>query len=559
MPVPQRFAEAVERIDRFLIQRHEEGLGPGLSLALTTAGQLLATRAYGVANVCNQKQVESDTLFQIGSITKPIVATACLRLFEQEKLDLHAPVKEVLDWFVVRSRFTAPVTPHHLLTHTSGLVMMIDTSPSSAYQVWSLRHTNLGFEPGSKFSYSNVGYNVLQCAIEAITGMKLDRALRELVFEPLGMRASYGEVMCSLYDHIAKGHTWSPHRDRPTAARARPIVVNWYEMSQGCGSVVTTAADLARFLRMLLNRGVADDGSAFLQPETFDLMTGSYATTDGFFTGKDQGYGIMTGVDNDLGGHRVILAGGENLGFEAAMVGDLDAGLGVVLLNNSFDMQWTETEFAMKTLLADSCRKPLPELPKLAAEEAPSKEGASEYAGTYRCSRRSFSIRGEGNRVTLESNGQCCALERLYGDCFRVPLEGFDHAMLSFARNDAGEVVEALQLGDRYSNGRYNGPDSFTYPPAWDSFTGTYSSYAPLVCMFRVFVRKGRLFCQCFGGYVDQELTEIGDGQFRSGGETSPEILQFDCIAGGKALRCVASGGEYHRVGDAWDCKQAGC
>ena len=179
-----------------------------------------------MTSVCTGDPVSEDTLFQIGSIAKPIVASACLRLFEQEKLDLHAPVEEVLDWFVVRSRFDSPVTIHHLLTHTSGLVMMIDTTPSSAYQVWSLRSTELGFEPGSKFSYSNVGYNVLQCIIEAITGMKLDHALRELIFGPLAMSASYGEVMCSLYDHIAKGHTWSPHRDRPTAARAKPIVVN---------------------------------------------------------------------------------------------------------------------------------------------------------------------------------------------------------------------------------------------------------------------------------------------------------------------------------------------
>ena len=120
-----------------------------------------------------------------------------------------------------------------------------------------------------------------------------------------------------------------------------------------------------------------------------------------------------------------------------------------------------------------------------------------------------------------------------------------------FARNDAGEVVEAFQLGDWYTNERYDGPNSFAYRPAWDSFTGTFSSYAPLVSMFRVFLRKGRLACQSFGGYVDQELTEIANGRFRSGGETSPEILQFDCIAGGKALRCVAGGAEYHRVGDA--------
>ncbi|MBN1858424.1 serine hydrolase [Candidatus Bipolaricaulota bacterium] len=548
MPAPQRFAKAVERIDRFLIQRHEEGLGPGLSLALTSARELLATRAYGVSNICTQEPVECDTLFQIGSITKPIVASACLRLFEQGKFDLHAPVTEVLDWFVVKSRFASPVTIHHLLTHTSGLVMMIDTTPSSAYQVWSLRTTELGFEPGTKFSYSNVGYNVLQCIIEAITGLKLDNALRALVFEPLGMNSSYGEVRCSEYGRLAKGHMWSPYRDRPAPRSAMPIVANWYEKSEGCASVVTTAADLAAFLRMLLNHGIADDGTAFLQKETFDLMTGSYATMDGFFAGKRQGYGIMTEVSETHDGHRMVLAGGENLGFEAAMYGDLDAGLGVVLFNNSFDMRWIETQFAMKTLGAENGSVSLPE-PPLSLDEEPSAETkVDEYADAFAGNSRAFTIRVEDGQLVFATGGQSCTLEKLYGDCFRVPLEGFDHAMLSFGRDQEGRVVEAFQLGEWFPGGRYVGPRSFPYPPTWDAFVGSYSSYAPLVSMFRIFIRKGRLICQSFTGYVDQELTEIGDGRFRSGDETSPETLAFDCIAGARALRCLASGGEYHRL-----------
>jgi len=548
MSIPREFTSAVERIDQLLSQRHKDGLGPGLSLALTTAERLLATRTYGTANMDTGERVREETLFQIGSITKPIVATACLRLFEQGKLDLHAPVTSILDWFKVKSQFSVPVTIHHLLTHTSGLVMMIDTTPSSAYQVWSLRNTELGFEPGTKFSYSNVGYNVLQSILETVTGMRLDGALRELVFQPLGMLDSYGEVMCSLYDRIAKGHTWSPYRDRPTAKPAKQMVVNWYEMSEGCGSVVTTAADLTVFLRMLLRRGVTDDETVFLQPETFDLMIGSYATMDGFFAGKDQGYGIMSGVSDKHDGHRMLLAGGENLGFEAAMFGDLDAGLGVILFNNSFDMRWEETEYAMQALVAVAESKPLPETPIPVDGSALPPTKASEYAGSYASDRRSFTVHTEDRQLALTADGRRCVLERLYGDCFRVPLEGFDHGMLSFGRDQAGNVVEAFQLGEWFPGDRYTGQASFPYPAAWDTFVGTYGSYAPLVSTFRIFVRKGRLTCQSFGGYVDEVLAEIADGRFRSGDETSPEVLSFDCIAGGKALRCVASGGEYHRV-----------
>jgi len=100
-------------------------------LALTTKDELIATRVYGVANADSAEPVTERTLFQIGSITKHFTATACLRLHEQGRLDLHGPVADVLDWFEVQSAFDAPVTIHHLLTHTSGLIMMIDTNPSS--------------------------------------------------------------------------------------------------------------------------------------------------------------------------------------------------------------------------------------------------------------------------------------------------------------------------------------------------------------------------------------------------------------------------------------------
>ena len=172
-----RVQSALRRIDELMAQRHEEGLGPGLSLALTTNEELLATRTYGVANADSREPVTERTLFQIGSITKHFTAAACLRLHKQGRLDVNAPVAEVLDWFEVRSRFETPMTIHHLLTHTSGVIMMMDCSPSSWWQTWALRDTELGFEPGAKFSYSNVGYNVLQCVIQTITGLSFDASL----------------------------------------------------------------------------------------------------------------------------------------------------------------------------------------------------------------------------------------------------------------------------------------------------------------------------------------------------------------------------------------------
>jgi len=545
------YQEAIERIDKRLRQSHEAGLGPGASLALTTADGLLTTRTYGVRNIDTGEPVTDDTLFQIGSITKHFTAIACLRLHEDRILDLHAPVTEVLDWFEVPSQFDTPLTIHHLLTHTGGLVMMNDCCPSSWWQAWALRDTQLGFEPGSKFSYSNVGYNVLQCILETCTGKRFGDVLRDLIFDPLGMHDSWGEVRTDQLARLARGHKYSLYDDRPVCVPDRQAVVNWYEMSAGCASVVTTATDLARFLRMLLRRGTADDGTRILSAETYEAMIRPYAAMDGFFQGTTQGYGVLIETSEDTGGTPRIIGGGENLGYEAAMYGDFAAQVGVVLFNNSFDVRWNDVKYAMSVLLAASVAEPLPALPEATAcTHKHIGDSAVEYVGTYHGTKGSLSIRAEDGTVVLSAYGTSTALEPIYTDHFVAPHPAFEHAMLSFGRNDAGDVVAAYSLGDEYRNERYEGLAKTSYPSEWDAYIGKYRSFGTLVTNLRIFVRSGTLFRQAFGGYVDQPLEDLGDGRFRVGDETSPEILRFDCMAGSKTLRCRTAGGAFYRVSE---------
>jgi D-alanyl-D-alanine carboxypeptidase len=543
------FDQAIDAIVEFLGDRHHQGLGPGLSLALTSREHLLATRTWGVANADSGELVNEATLFQIGSITKQITAVACLRLQEQGQLDLEAPITRYLPWFRVGSRFQRPVTLHHLLTHTAGLVMMMDSYPSSWAQTWALRDTELGFEPGSKFSYSNVGYNVLQCAIQTVTRLRFHAALQELVFRPLGMTDSWGEILHSLHSTMAKGHKYSVHDDHPASRPERQTVVNWYETSQGCGSVVTTAADLARFLRMFLRRGRTDDGSVFLSASAFDRMLAPHASFSGFFDGTTQGYGVLIEQSEATGRRARIIGGGENLGFEASMYGDFEAGVGVVLLCNSFDIHWGETRWILDTLVAAAhggALPPRPSLPPLSGE--PVAERAYEYVGTYRSAARSFSIAREGDSLSLTSGSHSSRLEPIYGDNFVLGHPDFEPAMLTFGRNGEGAVVEAFHLGDWYRGERYAGPTESETPEEWKAYEGHYRCFGILITNIRIFARKGRLTCQAYSGYVDQPLTDLGDGRFRAGDESSPEFITFDWFADGKALRCRFSGTDFYRV-----------
>lgn len=540
---------AVTAIDRVLAERHRQGLGPGLSLALTTRDGLVATKAYGVANADRGDPVTDRTLFQIGSITKHFVAVACLRLAEQGRLDLSAPVTRYLDWFEVQSRFASPITIHHLLTHTAGLVMMMDSYPSAWAQVWMLRETELGFEPGSQFSYSNVGYNVLQCVIQTVTGQSFDAALRELVFAPLGMDETWGEILWELYPRLADGHKYGSVDDHPVPRPVRQAVVNRYRVSQGCASVVTTATDLAKFLRMQLRGGAADDGSAFLSAESFTKMVHPYAPFEGFFAGTTQGYGVMIEQSEKTQGRRRIIGGGENLGFEALMYGDFETGLGVVLFCNSFDVSWAEVRWGLDALIAAAEARELPAPPALGSLfEQKLGERAKEFVGTYASAKRSFTISEEDGDLRFRAVAGSALLKLLWGDSFVSTAAGFDRGMLSFTRDETGRVVGADQLGDVFARDGAMPPAASRLPAEWGAYVGHYRSFGSLVTNFRIFVRKGQLWCQMWSGYGEQLLTDLGHGRFRRGGETSPETYTFDWIAGGRALRCRASGCDFYRV-----------
>jgi CubicO group peptidase (beta-lactamase class C family) len=543
------FGSAVDAIDRMLAERHRQGFGPGLSLALTTHDKLVATKTYGVANADRGDPVTDRTLFQIGSITKHFTAAACLRLAEQGRLDIGAPVTRYLDWFEVRSRFATPITLHHLLTHTAGLVMMMDSYPSAWAQVWKLRDTDLGFEPGTQFSYSNVGYNVLQCVIQTVTGLGFDAALRELVFAPLGMDETWGEILWDLYPRLADGHKYSSVDDHPVPRPERQVVVNRHRVSQGCASVVTTAADLAKFLRMQLRGGRADDGEAFLSSESFAKMVHPHAPFEGFFEGTTQGYGALVEQSEKTRGHRRIIGGGENLGFEAIMYGDLEAGVGVVLFCNSFDVAWTETRWSLDTLIAaaEGCERPVPPTLRPLFEEKLG-ERAKDYVGMYTSAERSFTISEEDGDLRFAAPGTSALLRLLWQESFISPAAGFDQGMLSFSRDGSGRVFEAVQLGDVYARDakpKSKGPE---LPKEWNAYLGHYRAFGSLVTNFRIFARKGQLWCQMYGGYGEELLTDLGGGRFRRDGETSPETYAFDWIAGGKALRCCASGCGFYRV-----------
>jgi len=543
---PDKLNQALDLIDQYIEQRMRDGMGPGVALALTDRQRLLAVRTYGLADVMTQKPVTPETLFQIGSISKPVTAAAFMRQREAGRLDLHAPVTDYLDWFEVQSAYDEPITVHHLLSHTAGIINMNDTMPSSRSIVYKLCDTSTGFAPGDHFWYSNVGYRALGYVLEEITGQSLAGAIRSGVLGPLGMADSEPIITHDIRQRLALGYsTTHCGDDRPAPANKSPFPTPWFEFDGASGNVCCTPADLATFLRMLLNRGQGDDGQ-FLSKESFDLMTQPVIQSE--WDGFAHGYGLFTGEREEFDGHMIVQTGGEMIGYETTMMGDMDDGVGVAVLVNSFYVPWGETHFAMRVLQALVRGDDLPELP---APKPPktSVDNAAEYAGVYVAGDddKSFELVAEQGQLIMLYGDERVVLERWYPDVFYAPHPDFKLSILRFERAE-GAVVEAIHGQDWYQGQGYDGPSEFDYVAQWDAYVGHYRTYSPWMSNFRFYVRKGQAYLQWWGSF-EQPLTALDDGSFRVGwAEHSPERLRFDDFVDGQALRADVSGGDYYRV-----------
>lgn len=133
------------KLDRYAEQFLRESNSPGMTLVLVDRGTVRRVVTYGFSDLQRQQGIRADELFQIGSISKSFVAVCLLQLHREGRLDLHKPVKHYLPWLKVESKY-APITTHHLLTHTSGLPAFSNiflTEPGQAHYA--------AYPPGERF------------------------------------------------------------------------------------------------------------------------------------------------------------------------------------------------------------------------------------------------------------------------------------------------------------------------------------------------------------------------------------------------------------------------
>ncbi|MGN6377652.1 MAG: serine hydrolase domain-containing protein [Gaiellales bacterium] len=295
-------ARIADGIDRLVAEVLGCGVTPAAAVAVTDRDSTLFSRTYGDA--------AGDALWQTGSIGKSFTAALALDLAARGELDLHAPVTGYLPWFSVRSEY-APITPHHLLTHTAGLICGSEIATASTYDVVELASTDAAYAPGEHYWYSNVGYRAMGLVLERVTGTSYPSLVQSELLDRLSMRDSTPRIVHETRSRLPEGHT-ALYDDRPWRPEHGLVPATWIESAEADGCICSSIADLAAWLRALW-RG---DVPAMRERLALDEEDG-----------RHYGYGLI--VAEGGFGHT-----GSMIGFQAMMWADERSGLGAVACVN---------------------------------------------------------------------------------------------------------------------------------------------------------------------------------------------------------------------------------
>ena len=309
---------------------------PGAGVAVVKNAEVAWARGYGLADTEDGIPVDSETVFEAASVSKPVTAWGIMTLVEDGRIDLDAPISRyVKRWSLPPSEYDHDlITVRRILSHTAGLsedgdtgvepgqpVPTIEEALSGA--IWGTRPLHVERAPGEDFHYASNAYSLLEMAVEEITGESFSTYMQREVLDPLGMRNSSYDWTPALRAQAAVGHDWYNH----------PLPEYVYS-TRAQGSLRTTPADLAIFLAASMPGPHGEPvGRGVISPESVNEIL----TPVPFAKSPESSHVIGLGfdlieVDGNVAGARKT---GDHRGWKPLVVMDMAHGDGIVIMANS--------------------------------------------------------------------------------------------------------------------------------------------------------------------------------------------------------------------------------
>ncbi|GLW13077.1 serine hydrolase [Microtetraspora sp. NBRC 13810] len=351
---------------------------PGAAVAVS-AGDETIDFAAGVLNKATGVEATTDSLFQIGSITKVWTATLIMQLVDEGLADLDSPVRGYLPEFRLADEDAASrITVRQLLCHTSGFEGDIFTDTGTGDDcvekyVATLADVAQLFTPGEMFSYNNAGYSVLGRIVEVLRGKSYDECLREHLFLPLGLTHAATSPYDAIRYRAAIGHL----QPAPGAAPEPAPVWALARSNAPAGAMLAMRPrDLLTFVRMHLRDGAGPDGATVLSKASVPAMREPQVNLPHLGLMGDA-WGIGWEIFHSAGG-TVIGHDGGTIGQSSFLRVVPDRDVSVALFTNGGEAIQLYTEILGK-VLADLAGVTLPPLPT----PGPTPTDVSRYLGTY--------------------------------------------------------------------------------------------------------------------------------------------------------------------------------
>jgi len=453
-----------QHIDTFLQAEHV----PGLALALVQGQEVIYARGFGTTSVEDGAlPITPETLFGIGSTTKPLTGTAILRLVERGLVELDTPVKHYLpDLRLSDPAATEQVTLRMLLSHTAGLPTRyrpFGRRDPEALEAWvrhELPHLEFVAPPGKVHSYSNPGIILVGYVAQVVSGKAFAELMAEEVFGPLDMQRTTFDPLVALTYPMAQAH-------RRPDGKTLQVWHRFFENSGHApsGYALSTVLDLANFAIMQMHEGVFQ-GKQVLSSHSVQIMQAPHVDLS---TPTGMAYGL-TLQSEWYKGMRLVGHDGDVTSFQSRFVMLPEVEVAVSILVN-----WPAPLTKLSEALLDAVvpvPKPIPPLQEPVPEQSAWADVRGWYLGEFGLAK----ILLNEDRLILELNGEVVPLKATGKARYIGQDESGEPRMaVSFLGTELGPA-EYLMINRLCYKRIAEGSLSLADPALWHAYVGSYAA-----------------------------------------------------------------------------------